>query len=190
MNPVDIFNEWYVEQLTLSKASVPSAVCLSTIGLDGFPNARFVALKSIVGGAFAITGPVQSLKGLEINKTNKVALTFWWTETDRQVRVQGIASPLPGALADLYFSQREREAQLVSVISRQGKRLGDTGALKQKLSEARAQLAEHEVKRPDGWSGFLVEPIRIEFMAFKPSRLHERTLFERKNGSWERSLLQ
>jgi pyridoxamine 5'-phosphate oxidase len=42
-------------------------------------------------------------KGHEINLCNKVALTFWWVETERQVRIQGEATQISKALADKYF---------------------------------------------------------------------------------------
>ncbi|MFA1773422.1 pyridoxamine 5'-phosphate oxidase family protein [Rufibacter glacialis] len=92
MNPFIIFQNWLQEELNLTQVRIPTACCLSTVGLDGFPNARFVSLKEVIDDSFVVTGPINSRKGLEINQINKVALTFWWVESERQVRIQGRAS--------------------------------------------------------------------------------------------------
>ena len=39
----------------------------------------------------------------------KVALTFWWTATEVQVRIQGLANQIPATDADKYFRERDRE---------------------------------------------------------------------------------
>ncbi|WP_299211085.1 pyridoxamine 5'-phosphate oxidase family protein [uncultured Aquimarina sp.] len=77
MNPFQLFNTWYSEELEKSTASIPSACCLSSNGLDGYPNTRFVSLKEVKDHAFIITGPLKSRKGLEMEKSSKVSLTFW-----------------------------------------------------------------------------------------------------------------
>jgi pyridoxamine 5'-phosphate oxidase len=77
VNPIPIFKRWYNEELRLTNASIPSACCLSTAGLNGYPNARFVSLKGVVRDAFVITRPFASRKGDEITKSNNVASAFW-----------------------------------------------------------------------------------------------------------------
>ena len=66
MNPITLFQNWFAEAVEASSASIPSACCLSTLGLDGYPNARFVSLKEIVEDSFVVTGSLASRKGLEI----------------------------------------------------------------------------------------------------------------------------
>ena len=105
-NPIALFLKWFDEESAMSEANIPSAVCLSTLGLDGFPNARFVSLKKVRNDSFVVTGPLQSRKGIEIEADNKVALTFWWTGTERQVRIQGGASKITESLATIYFDAR------------------------------------------------------------------------------------
>ena len=102
-NPIIIFNQWFNEELNLTNVRIPSACCLSIIRTDKYPKARFVSLKGVVENKFVVTGTLSSRKGLEINDTNKVALTFWWSETERQVRIQGSVTVLNNKLADKYF---------------------------------------------------------------------------------------
>ena len=157
--------------------SIPSACCLSTIGLDGFPNARFVSLKEVKNEAFIITGPVNSKKGLEIQHSPIVALTFWWADSERQVRCQGSAVEIADFEADKYFSERSRESQIVSCVSEQGKVIEDLEILNEKYKEKEFQLQGKEIIRPANWGGFSIKPIRVEFMEFKKNRFHERRFF-------------
>lgn len=190
MNPFQIFNNWYEEEIKNSPASIPSACCLSTIGLDDYPNARFVSLKEIKNEGFVVTGPFNSRKGLEIQNSNKVALTFWFSATEKQVRVQGDGAQISVIEADKYFSKRNREAQIVSYVSEQGKRLEDVETLNKKYDEAERLFKNKEILRPGNWSGYLIAPIRIEFMEFKTTRFHHRTLFYKNGNLWEKELLQ
>jgi pyridoxamine 5'-phosphate oxidase len=188
--PIEMFSNWFDEELNLTKVSIPTACCLSTIGIDNYPNARFVSLKGIVNNDFVVTGTITSRKGLEINKTNKVALTFWWTETERQVRIQGNATVLESNLADKYFSERNRNSQIVSIVSNQGEVLKDIETLNKKYQEIDSIFSEQYLKRPENWSGYSIEPIRIEFLEFKPTRFHDRILYQLVSGHWTNIELQ
>lgn len=190
MNPIKIFNQWFEEELKLTKVNISTACCLSTIGTDQYPNARFVSLKEVIENNFIITGSLTSRKGIEINLLNKVALTFWWTETERQVRIQGNATPISNKLADKYFSERNRDSQIVSIVSKQGEQLKNKEILNQKYYQIETTFANQPLIRPKNWGGFSIEPIRIEFLEFKPTRFHDRNLYELKNEQWTQVELQ
>jgi pyridoxamine 5'-phosphate oxidase len=189
-NPIQIFKESYREEQTLSKVRIPSACCLSTNGLDGFPNARFVSLKDILNDHFIITGTQTSRKGIEINNTEKVALTFWWTETEKQVRIQGNAIKITEQLADDYFSARNKDSQIVSIVSNQGEELHNVEELINAYEEIELKNKNKQLPRPNNWGGYRIEPVRIEFLEFKETRFHERKLFENQNGNWKLTQLK
>jgi len=188
MNPFQIFSTWFEEELKQEGFKTPSACCLSTIGLDEYPNARFVALKEMRDDVFIFCGSLDSRKGIEIKHNSKVALTFWWDGTEKQVRIQGSAMRISTTDADTYFSQRERKAQIVSSISKQGHPIADLEVL---MSEyTRVSLSGQKIERPENWGGFSVSPIRIEFLEFNSSRFHKRVLFQKENNQWDIKLLQ
>ncbi|MGB5287773.1 MAG: pyridoxal 5'-phosphate synthase [Ignavibacteriaceae bacterium] len=189
-NPIIIFNQWFDAELNLTQVRIPSACCLSTIGTDKYPNARFVSLKGIIENKFIVTGTLSSRKGLEIGETNKVALTFWWTETERQVRVQGNATQISIELADKYFAERNRDSQIVSLVSNQGQRLNDIDTLNKKYQETETIFSNQLLARPENWGGYSIQPIRIEFLEFKPTRFHDRNLYQLTNGRWTKTKLQ
>jgi pyridoxamine 5'-phosphate oxidase len=189
-NPLTIFNQWFEEELQRSTAVVPAACCLSTVGADLFPNARFVALKGLIDGQFVVTGPVHARKGTEISQNNRVALTFWWSATQRQVRVQGTATLLDAAVADQLFAARNRDSQIVSTVSAQGQELLDPETLHRQYQETDASYAGQALPRPAHWSGYAITPLRIELLAFQTTRFHERTLYQWIGGQWVASRLQ
>ena len=182
--PIEQFNKWFKEELSLTKVRIPTACCLSSIGLDGYPNARFVSLKDVVEDGFIITGTLTSRKGIEIKNCNKAALTFWWTKTERQVRVQGNATDISGQLADKYFAERSRDSQIVSLVSEQGQEIDSFENLIKKYETVEEDFSNKPLQRPENWGGYLIEPIRVEFLEFKPTRFHDRKLYELVNGQW------
>ncbi|MFC4221240.1 pyridoxine/pyridoxamine 5'-phosphate oxidase [Flagellimonas marina] len=182
MTPIEIFKKWFDDEKTLSTSGVPSAVCLSTIGLDGFPNARFVSLKALIDDCFIITGPLNSRKALEMKKQDKVALTFWWPHSERQIRIQGLSTGIRDELAVIYFGERSRISQAVSSISKQGEAIENLTVLETKVLEMASEGTK--INRPNHWGGFSIQPIRIELMEFKKNRIHERKMYEFENGSW------
>lgn len=189
-SPIARFQSWYEQELEQSTSSVPDACCLSTMGLDGYPNARFVALKSIEQEQFIVTGPTRSRKGRELEQNGKVALTFWWPATERQVRIQGDAQPLAAADADRHFQERSRASRLVSLVCAQGEIITSFAELESRLTHLEQTLDQAQVPRPENWGGWSIEPIRIELLAFRTTRMHERILFERISDVWQHTLLQ
>ncbi|WP_288789270.1 pyridoxal 5'-phosphate synthase [uncultured Elizabethkingia sp.] len=187
---ISLFNNGLEREMQVHKQKLPYACCLSTEGLDGFPNARFVSLKEIKNEEFVITGTLTSRKGEEINHNNKVALTFWWPETQQQVRIQGEARLISGLVLDSYFNERNRESQIVSVVSDQGKELHDLNELILKFDAVANNTEISEIRRPDNWGGYAIVPFRIEFLVFSESRFHDRTLYERKDQIWQKKKIQ
>jgi len=190
MDPISLFQSWFEQELRVSSSKIPAACCLSTVGLDGFPNARFLALKEVADGNFIISGPTKSRKGLEIEKSNQVALTFWWAASERQVRIQGLANQISGQLADSYFAKRNRASQLVSRVSHQGQSLEHPEKLTQAFQEADLQYQNQAIPRPKDWGVYAITPIRIEFLSFKDTRFHDRQLFEYLEDGWKSKLIQ
>ncbi|MGZ8545564.1 MAG: pyridoxine/pyridoxamine 5'-phosphate oxidase [Flavisolibacter sp.] len=189
-DPIELFLSWYQLELDLSEAEIPSACCLSTNGLDGFPNARFVSLKTVNQDGFIITGSIDSRKGMELAASDKTSLTFWWTSMQRQVRIQGRAERIPDELADRYFSERDRASQLVSTISEQGKENKEPEKLLKIFETALNKDPQNPIARPAHWGGYLIKPIRIEFMQFHINRFHERWMFEKGDHGWVMKSLQ
>lgn len=187
-NPFELFRTWYQEYQQRTKSSLPASCCLTTNGLDNYPNARFVALKHVDEQGFIITGSIASRKGREIEHSRHVALTFWWEETGRQVRLQGDAEAIEDFEADCFFRERSRDSQIISCVSKQGAVLLDRESMINIYQEV--DHASETIQRPIDWSGYRIKPVRIEFLQFSTARFHDRVLFERSISGWKTSKLQ
>lgn len=190
MDPFKKFAAWYSEEKKRGHLKLPAACCLSTNGLDGYPNARFVSLKELKDEAFIITGSLASRKGLELLEQPRAALSFWWTQTERQVRIQGDAQPISKAEAQAYFERRNRASKIVSTISKQGATIAELEVLQEKYQALNAALVDQNIDCPENWGGFKIQAIRIEFLQFQDSRFHERMLYSKENGVWVSQHLQ
>jgi len=190
INPINKFKELFRTQITQSQAIIPRSCCLSTNGIDGYPNARFLELKDVNDEGFVVAGSLSGRKGKEIENNPKVFLVFWWPTTGIQVRIQGDAKISFSELSDKYFSERSREAKLTSLISKQGRVIDDPEILYDQLKKEMKEFEGREIPRPDDWACILIVPIRIEFLRFNKSSLHKRTLYTKIDEGWKKEYLQ
>jgi len=188
--PLKKFKEWWNKALINSPLSQKNAVCISTIDKYGFPSGRFVDLKSAGEEGFVFCTYLDSMKGQEIKINPKIAMTIWWDHVGLQIRVIGKIRELPRSTAQQLWLSRSREAQLTTVCSQQSQRLDDKDQLVKQLDEAREQYKEKIIPKPNNWGGYIIEPLKIEFLQFKESRLHTRELFEKTDSKWTKQFLQ
>lgn len=188
--PLATVKAWRREEADAAGSVLAVAGCLSTIGEDGCPSARFVDVKEIAVDALVITGSMSSRKGRELAERPRAALTFWWHNTRRQVRIRGSVDLLPRDRAAELFRQRSRSAQLASHACSTGIEVPDAGAVRELVRAAEERLRGREIPVPDGWGGLTLHPTHVELLEFRDDRLHVRRLFTRTGGSWASTVLQ
>ncbi len=188
--PLALFRTWYANARVACPLNHPGVVCLSTVDEHGAPEGRFVDLKLLSERGFVFGTHLHSGKARALALNPNVAMTFWWDHVERQVRIIGRAERLPRAQENALFANRSRDAQVASWASQQSTPLHDVEQFERRLDEVRHRFAGVDVPRPDHWGGYCVVPTRIEFLAFRASRLHDRVLFERDSQGWQRSMLQ
>jgi pyridoxamine 5'-phosphate oxidase len=167
----------------------PDAMVLSTVDPEGRPSARYVLLKGVDERGFVFYTNLGSRKARALAAHPHAALTFYWPPLEKQVRVEGDVERVSDAEADAYFVTRPRESQIGAWASKQSASLASPASLDERIRNVRERFEGAPVPRPPFWSGFRVVARSIEFWTRDPARLHERVLFQRSNGQWERSLL-
>jgi pyridoxamine 5'-phosphate oxidase len=183
-NPVPQFEKWFNEALQ-SNALEPSAMTLATISANGKPSARIVLLKGISNERFYFYTNYQSQKGQELENNPACALTFFWPELERQVRISGIAERATVQESDRYFQSRPRGSQVGAWASPQSVAIKDRSLLEDRVKEIEERFKNEKVlPRPKQWGGYRVTPFEIEFWQGRPSRLHDRMLYTLIDGKW------
>jgi pyridoxamine 5'-phosphate oxidase len=186
-NPIDQFHLWLQEAINAEALEV-NAMTLSTLGLDGFPNGRIVLLKELDSGFVFFTN-YESEKGKELENSPKASLTFFWAELERQVRIIGHVEKISEEESDIYFFSRPIGSQIGAWTSPQSKKILSREILDQMKEDVECEFSSKPMSRPPHWGGFRLIPTKIEFWQGRPSRLHDRLLYEKKDVKWEISRL-
>lgn len=184
-NPIEQFEKWFREAVQ-SEVPEPNAMTLATVNENGRPSARVILLKEVEHQKFVFFTNYQSDKGRELENNPACALTFFWPELERQVRIEGIASRIDVKRSEEYFQSRPRGSQIGAWSSPQSSIIQDRVILEERVKQVEKKFEGQQVlPKPQQWGGFEVDPVLVEFWQGRPNRLHDRIQFSKIDGMWK-----
>ena len=187
-NPIQYFMNWFADALAVNKDEANACV-LSTISSLNTPSSRVVLLKEVNENGFTFFTNYTSSKAKDIKHNNNVALNFYWPELERQVRISGVAKKISAKESDAYFKSRPRESQMGAWVSEQSKAIKLDYNFSDSLNKLESKFKGKEIERPLHWGGYCLVPTSVEFWQGRPSRLHDRLVYELDGEIWNKKRL-
>ncbi|MES2296456.1 MAG: pyridoxamine 5'-phosphate oxidase [Pseudomonadota bacterium] len=188
-DPYSQFSKWFEEALAAQVAE-PNAMGLSTVDAHGKPSSRIVLIKQFDSRGFTWYTNYHSDKGRQLASNPHAALLFFWSELERQIRIEGKVELTSPEESDKYFHSRPLKSRLAAMASQQSEPVADRAALEGKYDAVASQFGDAP-PRPDHWGGYRLVPERIEFWQGRRSRFHDRIVYLlQDDGSWMRQRLQ
>ena len=183
-DPVVQFEIWFKEALE-AQVIEPNAMNISTVNEQGKPSSRIVLLKGIENKKFVFFTNYQSRKGREIEANPACALTFFWPDLERQVRIEGVITRVDNQISEDYFKSRPKGSQIGAWASPQSTVIKDRSILEERYRQIEQKyLNDAALPKPHQWGGYGVDPFVIEFWQGRSSRMHDRIEYTKVDGSW------
>jgi pyridoxamine 5'-phosphate oxidase len=200
--PLMLASEWLAEAWRRRLQPNPNAMTLATATPDGWPAARIVLCKDVVGipGYVVFYTNFQSRKGLELANNPRAAAVMHWDHMHRQVRIEGVVQTAPAADSDAYFASRALQSRVSAWASAQSQPVASRDALLAQVAAAKQRFASGDVPRPSFWGGYRLWADAVELWVAGEDRIHDRARWTRslqlmpdgsvRTGSWSVTRLQ
>ncbi|MGP4046128.1 pyridoxine/pyridoxamine 5'-phosphate oxidase [Streptomyces sp. 2A115] len=186
--PTELFTEWLLAAVDAGVRE-PHAMTLSTAGADGNPTARTLILKGLGPDSWRFASDGGSVKARNLAERPYAALTFYWPQLARQVRVRGPVVPESPEDSAADFLARGAGARAEALLGRQSGPLTDLAERDTAVKKSLARLAAEPDLVAPGWTLHSVHAESVEFWQGDKERRHTRLAYLRSGEGWGKQLL-
>lgn len=177
------FNHWFQEAQN-AQVLEANAMTLATASSQGRPSCRTVLLKGIDSKGLLFFTNYDSRKGIELASNPFACVTFYWSELERQVIIDGRVEKISREESQAYFNLRPRGSQLSAWASHQDQVISSREDLEESYHRYENMYAGEAIPLPPYWGGYRLLPDRFEFWQGRVNRLHDRFRYLLKNDVW------
>ena len=181
--PLEQFDKWFREALEAEVREV-NAMSLATATLEGRPSNRIVLLKGLDETGFVFFTNYHSDKGQMLAANPYAAMTFFWPELERQVRIEGRVEKVGSEESDVYFSKRPWGSRIAALTSEQSTVITHREDLETRYNELADHYRDKDPIRPPHWGGYRLLPESVEFWQGRSNRLHDRLKYIKSGEGW------
>ena len=188
-NPIDQFEIW-LEEVIKNKILEPNMFVLSTVSQYGEPNGRALLLKGFDENGFKFFTNYKSQKAKELEFNKHASMTFVWRELFKSVRIKGVIKKLSEEESTTYFLSRPRGSQISAWASDQSNIVESREYLEKTSKYWKNYFDKNKMEKPKYWGGYILEPTEIEFWQGRADRLHDRIVYQKIEGDWNKFILE
>lgn len=182
--PYVVFLHW-LEHAAASGVPEANVCVLSTVTPADAADARILILRDVTPNGWWFSGPAFSPKGVQLAANSAAALTFYWREHGRQVRISGTVQVGGATETERDFLDRSPTARSVAAASDQSAELVDEGDYREAVDGADPDTV------PEHWRTWCLAATTVEFWQADPGGRHRRWQYTRPVASaqWTQRVL-